>query len=130
MITEFRGIPSRFPNQADNEGQDINTNILTASILADNIAHVRAEGFKVDDDNEALPENIPAPGAPTVKVSADGLNQSKTWGWDGINMQATAREGYKNPPFKTAGHLITRSTSRFSPTFFPLRGLKPFCCPR
>jgi hypothetical protein len=57
----------------DNEGQEINTNIFNANNITEDIARVRAEGFKVDDDNKALPENVPAPDAPALEVSPDGL---------------------------------------------------------
>ena len=39
----------------------------------DDIARIRAEGFEVDDDNEALLDNVPVSGAPPVEVSQDGL---------------------------------------------------------
>jgi hypothetical protein len=87
------------PDVPANEGQEINTNIFNTTNIVEDIARVCAESFEVDDDNEALPENVPAPVAPAVKVSADGLYKGQTWGWDGIDKRATMGAGYKDPLF-------------------------------
>ena len=44
------------PAVMDNEGQEINSQIFNANNCMDDIARVRAEGFEVYDDNEALPD--------------------------------------------------------------------------
>ncbi len=113
-----------------NKGQEINTNIFNVTNIVEDIAHICAEGFEVDDNNEALPENVPAPSAPAVEVSADGHYQGQTWG--GMVSTSGPRRGRdtKIRCSKTAGHLTTRPTLRSSPTSFPSCGLKPFCCPR
>ena len=81
----------------DDEGVAINENIF--SDRADDIARVRAEGFEVDDDNEALPDNMPQPGAPAIEVNQDGLFRGQSWGWDGIDRRATSGGGYEEPSF-------------------------------
>ena len=76
MPLQANGTPA--PAIMDNEGRVINENIF--SDRADDIARVRAEGFEVDDDNEALPENMPAPGVPAIEVNQDGLFCGQSWG--------------------------------------------------
>ncbi len=61
------------PAVMDKEEQEINTQIFKANDHTDGIAGVRAKVFKVDDDKEALPENVPVTGVPPVEVNADGL---------------------------------------------------------
>ena len=87
------------PAITDDEGQEMNANVFNVNGRADDIACVRAEGFEVDDDNEALPENFPLANAPPVKVNADGLYRGQSWGWDGIDKQAVAGGGYEEPSF-------------------------------
>ena len=55
------------------ERQEINADVFNANDRTDDIARIRAEGFEVDDDNKALPENVPVVGAPPVEVNQDGL---------------------------------------------------------
>ena len=64
---------------------------FNANDYMDGIAHVRAEGFEVDDNNKALPKNVLV-AAPSDKVSKDGLHQGHAWGWDDIDKQAVAGE--------------------------------------
>lgn len=86
------------PANADPE-QEIDPSILRAGDNVEDIARVRAEGFEVDDDNEALPENRPALDAPPIEVSPDGLLRGQTWGWDGIDERAN-KGGYEKPSFE------------------------------
>lgn len=49
--------------------------------LAEDVAHVRALGFEVDDDNDPSPENIPSNDGET---SGDPQHCEEEWKWDGI----------------------------------------------
>ena len=71
MPLQVDGTPA--PAITDNEGQEINTDVFNANDRTDDIAHIRAEGFEVNNDNKAFPENVPVAGAPPVKVNQDGL---------------------------------------------------------
>ncbi len=119
------------PAVPDNKGQKINTNIFNVNKIMEDIADICAEGFEVDDDNEALPENVPVPGAPAVKVSADGLYRGQTWGWDGINKRATTGAGYKDLSFKNSWSPHNKTYLEIFTHFLPFMWLKTvFCCPR
>ena len=83
----------------DDEGQEINADVFNANDCMDDIARIHAEGFEVNDDNEALPENVPIMGAPPVKVNEDGLCRGQSWGWDGIDKRAVVGGGYEEPLF-------------------------------
>ena len=83
----------------DDEGQEIIASVFNVNDHMDDIARVCAEGFEVDNNNKALPENIPIAIAPPVKVNEDGFYPGLSWGWDSINKQAVARGGYKEPLF-------------------------------
>ena len=61
------------PAVMDDEGREINADVFKVNDCMDDIARIRAEGFEVDDDNEALLDNVPVSGAPPVEVSQDGL---------------------------------------------------------
>jgi hypothetical protein len=87
------------PAVTDNEGQEINADVFNANDRTDDIARIRAEDFKVDDDNEALPENVPVAGTPPVEVNQDGLYRGQSWGSDGIDKRAVAGGGYEEPSF-------------------------------
>ena len=61
------------PTVTDNEGREINANVFNVNGRADDIACIRAERFKEEDDNEALPKHFSLAHAPPVEVNADGL---------------------------------------------------------
>jgi hypothetical protein len=61
------------PAVTGNAGREINADVFNTNDRTDDIARIRAEGFEVDDDNEALPENVPVAGDPPVEVNQDGL---------------------------------------------------------
>jgi hypothetical protein len=82
------------------EEREIDPSIFNATDSLEDIARVYAEGFEVDDDNEALPENRPALDAPPIEVSTDGLLQGQEWGWDGLDQQVLKGGGYEDPSFK------------------------------
>ncbi len=66
--------------------------------MAEDITRVRQEGFKVDDDNEPLPENVPTNG--NVPLANKGLYEGQSWGWDSIDWQITTGGGnYDGPSF-------------------------------
>ena len=60
------------------QGEDIADFVFNAQNRAEDIALVRNMGFKVDDDNEPAPENVPAGDAPPVNGGA--LLQGRQWG--------------------------------------------------
>jgi len=62
-----------------NPEQEINPAIFWATDNFEDIARVHTEGFEVDDDNEALPENRPALDASPIEVSVDGLLRGQRW---------------------------------------------------
>ena len=74
MSLQADGTPA--PAFTDDEGQEINADVFNVNDRTDDIARIRAEGFEVDDDNEALPENVPVAGAPPVEVNEDGSSVS------------------------------------------------------
>ena len=43
---------------------------------------------------------MPAPGVPAIEVNQDGLFRGQSWGWEGVNRQATLGGGYEEPSFK------------------------------
>ena len=65
-----------------NERVEIGKNIFAAQNVAKDIARVHQEGFEVDNNNEPLPENVPANG--NVPPANEGLYEGQSWGWDGI----------------------------------------------
>ena len=82
-----------------NSEREIDPAIFRATDNIEDIARVRAEGFEVDDDNEALPENRPALDAPPIEVSVDGLLRGQRWGWDGVDERSN-KGGYEKPSFE------------------------------
>jgi hypothetical protein len=42
----------------EDEDREINADVFNTNDCTDDIARICAEGFKVDDDSKALPENI------------------------------------------------------------------------
>ena len=59
------------------------------SELAETIRQVRQMGYTVDDDNEALPENLPDGKSQVSSDGDDGLLQlGQSWGCDGIDERA------------------------------------------
>ena len=69
--------------------QTIGDEIFVTQNRAEDIAHVRAEGFEVNDDNDPAPENVP--GFFDVPPVVDGgLFEGQSWGWDGIDRRQTA----------------------------------------
>jgi hypothetical protein len=81
---------------------------------AKDIAHVRAEGFEVDDNNDPAPENVP--GFFDVPPVVDGgLFERQSWGWDGIDRRQMAGGGYDEPSFPH-GFTPIRKTSSSSCT--------------
>ena len=73
--------------------QTIGDDIFFAQNCAEDIAHVRAEGFEVDDDNDPAPENVPGLfDVPPVVVDS-GLFEGQSWGWDGIDRRQTGGGG-------------------------------------
>ena len=87
-----------------NPEQEIDPSIFRATDNFEDIARVRAEGFEVDDDNEALPENRPALDAPPIEVSDDGLLRGQEWGWDGLDQRVL--NGTSRRSFSTRHHMI------------------------
>jgi hypothetical protein len=83
------------PTVMEDEGREINADVFNANDRMDDIARIRAEGFEVDDDDEALPENVPVAGTPRVEVNQDGLYRGQSWGWDGIDKRAVAGGVYR-----------------------------------
>jgi hypothetical protein len=118
------------PAVPDNEGQEINTNIFNATNIMEDITRMSAEGFEVVDDNEALPENVPVIDAPAVKVSADGLYQGQTWGWDGIGKRATAGAGYKDLSFKSSWPPHYKTYLEIFTHFLPFMWLEAILLPK
>jgi hypothetical protein len=113
-----------------NEGQEINTNIFNTTNIMENITCICAEGFEVDDNNEALPENVPVPGATTVEVRADGLYQGQTWGWDGIDKRASAGAGYKDMMFKNSWSPHNKTYLEIFTHFLPYKWLETIMSPK
>jgi hypothetical protein len=111
--------------------REIDPSIFNARDSLEDIARVRAEGFEVDDDNEALPENRPALDAPPVEVSAMGLLRWQEWGWDGLDQQVLKGGDTKTLRSRTDGHSRTRPTSKSLFDSPPLsRGSRMFSCRR
>jgi hypothetical protein len=46
------------PTVMEDEDREINADVFNTNDCTDDIARICAEGFKVDDDSKALPENI------------------------------------------------------------------------
>jgi hypothetical protein len=104
--------------------QEIDPSIFNATDSLENIAQVRAEGFEVDDDNEALPKNRPALDAPPIEVSADGLLQGQEWGWDGRDQRVFKGGGYEDPSFKNGWSPANKTYLNIFIKFFPFAWLQ------
>ena len=50
----------------EEEGQEIDDQVLRARNCPEDISTVRAQGLEVDDDNKPAPENIPCADEPTI----------------------------------------------------------------
>jgi hypothetical protein len=89
-----------------------------------------AEGFEVDDNNEALPENRPALFAPPIKVSADGLSEGNRGAGTASTKEQT-RGGMKNHLSRTDGRpLARRRTLTSSYVSSHLYGSRMLSCQR
>jgi hypothetical protein len=121
---EADGTPA--PAVTDDEGQEINSDVFNANDRMDDIARIRAEGFEVDDDNKALPENVPVAGTPPVEVSQDGLYQGQSWGWDGIDKRAVVGGGYKEPLFTKGWSPHNKTYLEIFTHFLPFAWLETF----
>ena len=106
-----------------NPEREIDLTIFRATDNIEDIAQVRAEGFEVDDDNEALPENRPALDAPPIEVSVDGLLWGQRWGWDGVD-ERTNKGGTKNHLSRMGGRPVAKLTSTSSSVSSHLYGLR------
>ena len=106
------------------EEREIDPSIFNAGDSLEDIARVRAEGFEVDDDNEALPENRPALDAPPIQVSADGLLQGQEWGWDGLDQRVLKGGGYEDPSFKNGWTPANKTYLDLFIKFLPFAWLK------
>ena len=73
--------------------QTIGNDIFFAQNRPEDIAHVRAEGFEADDDNDPAPENVPGLFEVPPVVVDGGLFEGQSWGWDGIDRRQTAGGG-------------------------------------
>ena len=109
------------PAVTDDGGREITIN---ANDRTDDIARIRAEGFEVDDDNEALPENVPVAGAPPVEVNEDGLYRGQSWGWDGIDKRAVAGGGYEEPSFNNSWSPQNKTYLQILTKFLPFAWLE------
>ncbi len=76
-----------------NERVEMGEDIFAAQNMAKDIACVPQEGFKVDNDNEPLPENVPADG--NMPPTNEGLYKGQSWGWDGVDRRITTGGGIK-----------------------------------
>ncbi len=115
------------PAVTDNEGQEINAGVFNVNDRTDDIARICAEGFGVDDNNEALPENVPVTGAFPVEVNQDGLYQVQSWGRDGINKRAVAGGGYKEPSFTNGWSPQNKTYLEIFTHFIPFAWLETVC---
>ena len=74
-------------SEAPDKGGDNPAHTFHMSRVTEDIALVQSLGFKVDDDNNPTPENIPGVGeelgAETNTTGGDE-NGKATWEWDGI----------------------------------------------
>ncbi len=104
--------------------REINPPIFNATDSLKDIARVRAEGFEVDNDNEALPENRPVLDAPPIEVSADGLLQGQEWGWDGLDQRVLKGGGYEDPSFKNGWSPINKTYLDILLKFLPFAWLQ------
>jgi hypothetical protein len=134
-VVDAEGHPNRVyttittPVEPDAE-REIDPSIFNATDTLEDIARVCAEGFEVDDDNEALPENRPALDAPPIEVSADGLLRGQEWGWDGLDQRVLKGGDTKTHRSRTDGRPLTRPTSTSSFDSSRLRGSRIFFCRR
>ncbi len=117
---------------ADPEAErEIDPSIFNARDSLEDIARVRAEGFEVDDDNEALPEKRPALDAPPIEVSADGLLRGQEWGWDGLDQRVFKGGGYEDPLFKNGWTPANKTYLNIYVRFLPfVCGSRIFSCQR
>ncbi len=86
--------------------------------------------IEVDNDNEPLPENVPANG--NMPPANEGLYEDQSWGWDGIDWRITMGGGnYDGPSFPNRwtpqGKLFL---DLFLLYFFQWPGSRPSCSQR
>jgi hypothetical protein len=117
------------PVEPDAE-REIDPSIFNATDTLEDIARVRAEGFEVDDDNEALPENRPALDAPPIEVSADGLLRGQEWGWDGLDQRVLKGGGYEDPSFKNGWSPVNKTYLDIFVRFLPFAWLQNILLPK
>jgi len=110
--------------------QEIDPSIFNARDSLEDIARVRAEGFEVDDDNEALPENRPALDAPPIEVSDDGLLRGQEWGWDGLDQRVLKGGGYEDPSFKNGWSPVNKTYVEIFVRFLPFAWLQNTLLPK
>ena len=85
-------------NTANEQGEEITEFVFNAQNRSEDIALIRNMGFKVDDENNPAPENIPT--ANTPRPNGDDLYEGQDWGWDGIDHRAMMQGSlYNNPKF-------------------------------
>jgi hypothetical protein len=86
-----------FPLAANKAGKEIVDFVFHAHNQAEDIALIQNLGFKVDNDNEPAPENIPTNDGPRP---APGwvLFGGQEWGWDGIDQRAGIGGSMYNGP--------------------------------
>ena len=70
-----------------NKWAEIGDDIFTAQNVAEDIACILGEGFEVDDNNNPVPEKIPANG--DMQPINLALYEGQSWGWDGVDRHIT-----------------------------------------
>ncbi len=108
------------PVAPNEQNEPIADFVFNAQNWAEDIALVLEMGFKVDDDREPAPENIPTNNEP----SAAGLREGQEWGWDGIDQRATLGGAMYNGPSFANGWTPQQKT--FLEIFLHLFPLKFF----
>ena len=72
-----------YKSNSNTNQENLDITIFQSSNGAEDISIIRNQGIEVHDDNGPIPENIPVTGSPST--STEGLNDTWTWQWDGID---------------------------------------------
>lgn len=93
-------------------GRDIQ--VYALSDKAQDMENICAMGLDVDDDNECLPENIPANASDSDATESD---ESQEWGWEGIDHRRQMNVS-NVPPSLTSLHGAELSVASYLTMFF------------
>jgi hypothetical protein len=117
VVEPTAGDPAERPSVVDN-GVEIDREVLRSTNRQEDIDFVRAQGLDVDDDNDPAPENIPQ-ADDAVASSDDGLYDTQTWGWNGVDERRIVCPNDVDPGFNGSWSPLRKSLMDIFLMFLP-----------